>query len=251
MRARPRQGGYTLLEVLAVAAIAVGLIAVSGVGIRRLRQSDLRTASAKLAGALRFTYDRSVTTGKYYRMVIDLDEKTYWPEISDDRFYMVRGRGKLPQPEDEIIDPNAPPGATPAAVAKTSGSGLGSVLGMLGGGSAGAPGTVAARVGLGKARFAPDAAAAGKQRSAPLKGVTITAVWTPRLDEPATQGRAYLYFYPEGMTERAIIHLADTSDGAFSLVVHPLTGRVQIVGGKVDLPRPGAGDVDDSGEARP
>ena len=246
MRRRPRQGGYTLLEVLAVAAIAVGLIAVSGVGIRRLRQSDLRSASARLAGALRFTYDRAVTSGRYYRMVIDLDEKTYWPEVSDDRFYLVRGRSKAPV-EEEPVDPLAP-GAAP--VPKSGSGGMGSLLGMLGGGASGTPGTVAARVGVGKARFAPDSTAS-KHRAAPLKGVFITAVWTARLEEPVTQGRAYVYFYPEGMTERTIIHLTDTSDGAFSLLVHPLTGRVQIVGGRVELPRPGAGDVDDTGEARP
>lgn len=240
MRRRPRQGGYTLLEVLAVAAIAVGLIAVAGVGLRRLRQSDLRTASARLAGAIRFTYDRAVTTGRYYRMVIDLDQKVYWPEVSDDRFYLVRGRGRAPG-EDEAEASQKPP-------AKTGGGGMGSILGLLGGGASGTPSAVAAKVGMSKARFAPDGTST-KQRSAPLQGVAITAVWTARFDEPVTQGRAYLYFYPEGMTERAIVHLADSADGAFSLVVHPLTGRVQIVGGRVELPRSG-GDVDDTGEAR-
>jgi general secretion pathway protein H len=126
---------------------------------------------------------------------------------------------------------------------------MGSILGMLGGG-AGAPKTVAARVGAANARFAPDSTST-RQRSAPLKGITIPTVWTARFDEPVTQGRAYLYFYPEGMTERAIIHLTDSTDGAFSLVVHPLTGRVQILGGRVELPRAGVGDVDDTGEARP
>jgi general secretion pathway protein H len=242
-----------MLEVLAVAAIAVGLIAVSGVGIRRLRQSDLRTASARLAGAIRFTYDRAVTTGRYYRMVIDLDEKTYWPEVSDDRFYLVRGRSKAPAEEDP--DPTlagvpGAPGLPGAPSSKSSGSGgMGSILGMLGGGS-GKSGNTAARVGVAKARFAPDATST-KQRSAPLKGISIPTVWTARFDEPVTQGRAYLYFYPEGMTERAIIHLTDTTNGVFSLVVHPLTGRVQIIGGRVELPRAGVGDVDDTGEARP
>jgi general secretion pathway protein H len=244
MRRRPRQGGYTLLEVLAVAAIAVGLIAVSGVGIRRLRQSDLRTASARLAGAIKFTYDRAVTSGKYYRLVIDLEQKTYWPEVSDDRFYLVRGQRRAPA-EDEA---ESATGATPAP--KSGGAGMGSILGLLGGGGggSGAPGTAAAKVGVGKARFAADATSS-KQKSAPLKGISITAVWSARFDDPVTEGRAYLYFFPEGMTERAIIHLADTADGAFSLVVHPLTGRVQIHGGRVEIPRSG-GDVDDAGEAR-
>jgi general secretion pathway protein H len=241
MRRRVREGGYTLIEVLAVAAIAVGLIAASAVGIRRLRQSDLRTASARLAGAIRFTYDRAITTGRYYRLVIDLDQKTYWPEVSDDRFYLVRGRSRAPT-EDEAD-------TSQAQTAKPSGSGTGSTLGLLSGGGSTTPTTVAAKVGVGKARFAPDSTASRRQ-SAPLQGVAITAVWTARFDEPVTQGRTYLYFYPEGMTERAIIHVADTSDGAYSLVVHPLTGRVQIFNWRVELPRSG-GDVDDTGEVRP
>jgi general secretion pathway protein H len=242
VRRRSRQGGYTLLEVLAVAAIAVGLITVSGVGIRRLRQSDLRTASSRLAGAIKFTYDRAVTSGRYYRLVIDLEQKTYWPEVSDDRFFLVRGRSQTPAEEEH--DPGQAPKPKSGG-----GAGTGSILGLLGG-AGGTPAAVAAKVGMGKARFAADAGAA-KRHSAPLQGISISTVWTARFDEPVTQGRAYLYFFPEGMTERAIIHLTDTSDGVFSLVVHPLTGRVRIVGGRVDLPRPGGGDVDDTGEARP
>jgi len=239
VRRRAAQGGYTLLEVLAVAAIAVGLIAVAGVGVRRLRQSDLRTASTRLAGALKFAYDRAVTSGRYYRLVIDLDQKTYWPEVSDDRFYLSRGRGATGATEEE----NQPEGA--AAALRGGGRG-GSLLGLLGG-TAGAPAGPPAKVGAAKARFT--AAPTDKQRrAAPLRGITITAVWTPRFEEAVTQGRAYLYFYPEGMTERTIIHLEDSSENAYSLVMHPLTGRVEIFNHKVDIPR--EGDVDDAGEAR-
>jgi hypothetical protein len=57
------------------------------------------------------------------------------------------------------------------------------------------------------------------------------------MNEPAVQGRTYLYFYPEGMGERAIIHLQDTSGAFYSLIAHPLTGRVQIVDQRVEIPR--------------
>ena len=51
--------------------------------------------------------------------------------------------------------------------------------------------------------------------------------YTPRQREPYTKGRAYLYFFPDGHTERAIVRLND-GDDFYSLVVHPLTGRVEV-----------------------
>ena len=57
-----------------------------------------------------------------------------------------------------------------------------------------------------------------------------TSSRSPRLDKPRAEGQAYLYFFPMGMTESATIHLADRkSDAAYSLIVHPLTGRVNVV----------------------
>jgi general secretion pathway protein H len=47
--------------------------------------------------------------------------------------------------------------------------------------------------------------------------------------DPVTSGRAYIYFFPLGQTEPAIVTLADSSgETIYSLVVHPLTGRVKV-----------------------
>ena len=52
-----------------------------------------------------------------------------------------------------------------------------------------------------------------------------------------TSGRAYLYFFPLGQTEPAIVTLTDASgENAYSLVVHPITGRVQIYNQEVRPP---------------
>src|SRR5262249_10497542 len=69
------------------------------------------------------------------------------------------------------------------------------------------------------------------------KGVRIHDVYTPHQRDPYTEGRAYLYFFPQGFGERAVIHLSDGKDSFYSLIVHPLTGRVQIQGGYVEIPR--------------
>src|SRR5204863_7981153 len=61
------------------------------------------------------------------------------------------------------------------------------------------------------------------------KGTKVQSVYTPRVTEPLTSGRAYVYFFPLGQTEPAIIVVSDQAgEAVFSLKVHPITGRVQV-----------------------
>ena len=69
---------------------------------------------------------------------------------------------------------------------------------------------------------------------------------TPRQQEPYSKGRAYLYFFPDGDTENAIIRLND-GDSWYSLVVHPLTGRVEVRGEKIEVRASEFGDRDEEG----
>ena len=63
-------------------------------------------------------------------------------------------------------------------------------------------------------------------------------------------GRAYVYFFPLGMTEPAILHLSDLGgDTIYSLVVHPVTGRIQVLNEYVNPPVDDR--VDDEGVAAP
>jgi general secretion pathway protein H len=67
------------------------------------------------------------------------------------------------------------------------------------------------------------------------KGVRFLRVETGHSPDGQTSGRAYLYFWPGGQTERASIQLAPAgatspNDG-MTLVVSPLTGRVRTMAG--------------------
>src|SRR5688572_10567417 len=89
---RARSGGFTLLEMMFVLGL-VGLLMASVVtGIRALSKSELRSSASRLAGAVRYLFDRASTTGKIHRLVIDFDSGRYWAEISDDRYFMPRER---------------------------------------------------------------------------------------------------------------------------------------------------------------
>ena len=81
-----------------------------------------------------------------------------------------------------------------------------------------------------------------------LKKVKVRSVYTPRVTDPLTGGRAYVYFFPLGQTEPAIITLSDvdSDDAIYSLVVHPITGRIRIYNTEV-LPPRGRDRTDDQG----
>jgi general secretion pathway protein H len=235
-------GGFTLIEVM-VALMVIALIASIGVkGFRAVTKSDLRATTAHLSGAIRFLFDRASITGKYHRLVIDLTDGKYWAEVSDDRFYAPneaesqadrrkRENDEAAADEDERKrlekQQNATGGGTVAAGSSFDLSKL-------------EVGEFRPR----RARFAAFKETALKPVT--LKKLRIRSVYTPRMTEPVTSGRAYLYFYPLGQTEPAIITLTDaTGDSVYSLVVHPITGRVRIYNTEV-LP-PLGNQSDDEG----
>jgi len=76
--------------------------------------------------------------------------------------------------------------------------------------------------------------------------IKISGVYTPRLTDEVVAGRAYIYFFPMGQTEPAIVHLTDPDgDATYSIVVHPLTGRTKIYN---EFVKPPTGiQVDDEG----
>ena len=67
----------------------------------------------------------------------------------------------------------------------------------------------------------------GEKRT--LEGETkFHVVFTPHSPEPVKEGKAYLYFFPGGVTEHSILQLSDGDERIYSIEVHPLTGRAVI-----------------------
>lgn len=74
--------------------------------------------------------------------------------------------------------------------------------------------------------------------------VTLLSVRTEHDAVARTEGRAYLYFWPGGGTERAVIQLTRVGrEEPLSVVVSALTGRAELVSHAVDFEEPSA-DVD-------
>ncbi|MBZ5708950.1 pilus assembly FimT family protein [Nannocystis pusilla] len=70
--------------------------------------------------------------------------------------------------------------------------------------------------------------------------VKVIAVRTAEDLKPITKGEASLYFFPQGHTQLAHIHVQEVAnpENEFTIVVKPLTGRVEVKDGHVDLALP-------------
>jgi general secretion pathway protein H len=238
---RGRQSGFTLIEIMVVLAI-VALMASLGIrGFRSLARSDLRASASNLSGAMRFLFDRASTTGKTHRLVLDLEGGRYWAEVSDDKFFVprdaespeaARRREEVEAKEDEEQrqkeEKNRQEADRLAASSSSSGdSSSGSSFDL-------------SKLEVGE--FKPKRARFAAFKEMALKPVTLKkavlrSVYTPRLTDPVTSGRAYVYYFPLGQTEPAIVTVSDpTGETIFSLVAHPITGRVKIYNEEVKPP---------------
>lgn len=220
-RSQQQQGGYSLIEILVALAVVCLVSGSAIVGLRSLLKTELRGSATKLAAAIRYSYDRAISTGAFYRLHFNLDEQSYRLERSESRVLLgtkENGTSKGGRGEDRDIAARI----EEEEEKKTMGSNL--------------PPELMPPPSPRRPKFAEY-----KDSTLPvikLKKVHILDIYTPRQPEPFSAGHAYLHFFPDGHTERAIIHLGRerADDDQYSLIVHGLTGRVEVRAGRVEPP---------------
>lgn len=215
MSRRRGQRGLTLVEVLIVIALIALMSGAVIFGSGMLTSSRQRAAATLIVSAVRMAITRANTTGRPVRMVFDLEQNRLMLEETSGVMLRKKeakntGGGaeaateaeKLAKAEaDRILDgPKAP--AAEFSPVKQFG-------------------------------FDGDTPAAGRELGA---GVKFKQVQTQHDEEPRTSGRAYLYFWPGGGTERAVVQIVREGEReGLSVVVSPLTGRAKIERGAVKL----------------
>jgi len=218
---RPRRA-FTLLEVIVTIALMALLAGTVVIGSGMLGSSRLRAAAGLVVTAVRIAITRANTTGHPVRLVFDFDGKRLSLEETQDRMLRVKDTG------DTKTSEGVAAGADPASAAEKEATEYadGIVKGPK------APRARFTTIPLGQNESDP-----GKGRELGL-GVSYRQVQTEHDAKPRTEGRAYLYFWPGGGTERAVIQLSRSEDDVLSVLVSPLTGRAKIERGKADLAEP-------------
>jgi len=197
--------------VFLIALLAGGVMLGPGM----LRSSQVRAAATLLVSGVRLGITRANNSGRPVRLVVDFEKRrVLLEEASSTRFVRdskdVAGGAEVSteaereaeEERDPIIDgPRAP---------KASFTPL-------------------------KELSDPEGGEPGRSLGA---GVQLVSVQTERDEEPITEGRGYLYFWPGGLTERAAIQLrrVGSDDPGLTVMVSALTGRATIQRGRIDLP---------------
>lgn len=217
----------TLVEVL----IAVALIAIlSGavlVGSGALGSSRERAAATLVVSAVRLGLARANTTGRPARLVFDLDTNKLTLEETSSLVLAREKDESVEGDEAEAEDENAPKDAVTELEDKAEAE----AKGIIEGPRAPKPEFSAIQQFKADGDESEDGRALGR-------GVEFRSVRTEHDASERTRGRVYLYFWPGGETEHAVIHIGRDDDDGLTVLVSALTGRAKIEKGKVELPEP-------------
>lgn len=216
--------GLTLIELLVTIALVAIVTTAVLMGSGALVNSRMRGASSMITGAIRIAFTRASATSRVNRLVFDIDGSRVWLEESTNPVLVTKndatgGASAATQQEREALEqadrimkgPRAP---RPKFVAVKA-------------------------LGFEQAEKTEESPNGGRPLGAGVKFRKIETAHTP---DGQTSGRAYLYFWPGGQTERASIQLqvgekAGLDDG-ISLLVAPLTGKVHAVSGSKSMEPP-------------
>lgn len=230
-----------------IVLLLIGMLSAAGVmGIGSVFRTKLRSAAGRTAGAMQVAFDKARLTGMYVRLALDLKQGKLWLEGSSQGFSLKRGA-------EQHVTTDADEGARQeAARARPSKSLLPTGLGA-DEGSAEGEGAGEGLFGVDKAfiqGFEQDLEPIERPKAyfQPVKGpgsatlaleggVRFARVMTAHLEEPAEDGIAYIYFFPQGHAEPAIVQLRDGHEGDYSVVLNPLTGQAKVYACRYRIPK--------------
>jgi general secretion pathway protein H len=213
---RQRARGFTLVEVLLVVALMAIMSAMVVSGSGMLTGTRMRSAGALIMSSVRVAMTRANSIGRPVRLVFDLDAG---------RMTLEETRGRM------LRVTNHDEGAKAGAQAATEAEQLAAEYAR----------NVVQGPRAPEAMFSPvpsvsadgDDPALGRELG---KDIRFVQVQTEHDAEPRVEGRAYLYFWPGGGTERASIQITRPGDHqGLTVLVSALTGRAKLERGRVEL----------------
>jgi general secretion pathway protein H len=220
----------TLIELVIALMIAAMLFGVAIMGIGALTGTKAKQASVELAGTIRSLYDMANLSGKTCRLVFNLpgerEESASVVWRAECAKGAVTASGKR---DDELRELNDKSKHRDKLADDKRFQRMDSDLGP----------TLQELQAREKARV-DDAAkfsefTVGDVATHTLPPNVRLDVWTAKQRAPVKNGQAFLYFFPQGYTERAQIWVRQGKN-TWTLSISPLTGKTAIVSEDLEVP---------------
>ena len=227
-----------MVEVIVAVAIVALAAAVVVPAMNNLTRADLRKSASMMTAIVRQNYDMAALSGTTYRLVFSFGAKgqviksqsTSEALHFDDKSGAFVTAAKLEKEKYEQ-DRSADEAERAAAKSANSNDDKDADAG---------PSALSALFGVNKlARKAASEADLFTDGTTYhlSSSVHILDVWTDGMDRVTSEGEVYLYFFPTGYTQDALIHLEDSDNRVFTVKVQPLTGKASVIASYVEVPK--------------
>jgi general secretion pathway protein H len=224
--------GMTLIEICIALLIAAVLFSAVVVGVGAITGTKAKATAGELAGVIRSLYDTAALSGKTCRLVFEIpgpkseSKARYHAECAQKGVTTSRDRDAALRDENQVRDDEKRLGKDERHNFTRASSG-------------GAPNLQdlmeqeQQRVEQ-AARYSSYTGEEVEPHELP-SNVTLS-VWTRQQKTAVEQGVAYLYFFPQGYTEKAQVYVRQ-GDNVWTLTISPLTGKVNVVAEELEVPR--------------
>ncbi len=197
----------TIIEVLVTLAIVGAMMGISVGVVRSIFDVEMEKAARELSAAMRYVYGESIRRNEIYRFSFNLDEEKYGVESAPNSPEVLTALALSGSEEEERL-------AAQEEEASTK------------------PDESAGDTLEDEASEPPPSFAAVSDavlRSRSLGPILIKDIFLGREEGAISSGTVYLYFFPNGSSEYAIINLSDEEEESFfSIELNPVTGNTKI-----------------------
>ena len=233
-RGRHDAAGFTFVEIMVVIAIVSMVAAGVILGVSSVSRSKLRSSAFMMAASVQRAFSYATTRNESVRLVLDIDERVILFESTEGSMLIDKENleGKTDEEEDAGKE------KTEAGAETTPGGGAG----LPGGGTD--TGTfslgvdqLAERIKNGfhtgevprykPPTFAPVADSQLAERQLD-DGVAFYAVYSQLFDGEKKDGKAYVFFFPDGTADHTVVQLQGKSGEIYTVEILPWSARVKI-----------------------
>ena len=236
------QAGFTLIELILVVTIIAFVYGVALPQLNLKSGAEMATKTGQLAGDIRNGFDLAVLTGKTHRLVIMFNSGEYWLEQAD-RAFVYLGDDKLGR------DPTAEEEKEAAEIFENEFIEIEELAGEI---------VVDPEEEKEIKPISPLIEAKDKLKP-PVWTRIQSMEWSGRsigpfmmvqsmqaehhgqmqtIDDLGEEARGFIYFFPEGYVEKAVIHIAvkkedfvpDDEEEPFTLITSPYNGTATVYG---------------------